>query len=631
MKTASGKAGGKNTTAEKNTEASVDGQLEKATVHLDAHSSKKEIERHKLAASRYPTIKRFLEGEISAGQAAKEIGLQRSAFYRLAKRAKNSRGYHCIVPCKTGRPQGAIGQEEKVELLIEEMIDKYFVGKAATASHVWKQCQAYADVRQIRRPGYPTVLRRIKELGDREIDLRKHGPEYVEEHYGPKPGYKKTSRALEWVQIDHTVVDIIIVDEVTRKPIGRPWISLAICIHTRVILGFYLSLLPPSAVTVAMLVENCSLPKDRLLSALDLPSDYWPMYGLAEVFHADNAKEFVSDVFELNLDDYGSKVEHRVINKKHQGGHIESLIGKMMTTKVHFLRGTTYSNVVQRKGTNSQKNATNSFEDLQYTIACEVRSYHETKHSGIGMTPAQKWEESNLENPITRLVPEEEHEYFRYLMYPEVAEKHVSNKGIQFKKRVYYSPSIDDKIQGKVLIKYDPYDLDYLLVKINEKFVKIPCVRNQWGRSKYWEVCRHQIQQKGVRNGTMTVAGGESTRRANERQLQAFNTTKAAKSAETKARKREAGEKQHKEYSKNISGGAATVQAEIDNNLHEEGNHKAKPSKPTKTKKPSYNRQPPETFAASEQKFNVKRVSLDIKSILDAELEADFTDDIILY
>ncbi|KEZ75588.1 MULTISPECIES: hypothetical protein [Pseudomonas syringae group] len=251
-------------------------QVTSAAEHLNAESTSEEIKRHQLATHRYPMIKSFLEGQISAKKAAKAIGLQLAAFYRLAQRAKGSLSYRSIVSRKIGRPQGAVSEIVEIETLIQQMTDKHYVGKAANFAHVWTQCQAEADRRGIKRPGYPTVRRRILSLGKREMDLRKHGVEYVNEKYGPKPGYKETSRPLKWVQIDHTVVDLIIVDAVTRKVIGRPWLSLAVCLHTRVILGFYLSLLPPSAVTVAMLVENCVMSKDRLLAYLKLPG--WRSY-----------------------------------------------------------------------------------------------------------------------------------------------------------------------------------------------------------------------------------------------------------------------------------------------------------------------------------------------------------------
>jgi len=36
------------------------------------------------------------------------------------------------------------------------------------------------------------------------------------------------SEPLELVQIDHTLVDVIVVDDLSRTSIGRPWLSLAI-------------------------------------------------------------------------------------------------------------------------------------------------------------------------------------------------------------------------------------------------------------------------------------------------------------------------------------------------------------------------------------------------------------------
>lgn len=48
------------------------------------------------------------------------------------------------------------------------------------------------------------------------------------------------------VQIDHTLVDIIIVDPVERLPIGRPYVTFAIDVYSRCIAGFVLSLEAPS-------------------------------------------------------------------------------------------------------------------------------------------------------------------------------------------------------------------------------------------------------------------------------------------------------------------------------------------------------------------------------------------------
>jgi len=54
------------------------------------------------------------------------------------------------------------------------------------------------------------------------------------------------------VQIDHTPADIILVDSFERKPIGRPWVTLAIDIATRMVTGYYVSFEAPSRLSIAL-------------------------------------------------------------------------------------------------------------------------------------------------------------------------------------------------------------------------------------------------------------------------------------------------------------------------------------------------------------------------------------------
>lgn len=52
----------------------------------------------------------------------------------------------------------------------------------------------------------------------------------------------------------HTTVDLIVVDEVTRQPIGRPVLTVAIDIHTPFVAGFYLALNYPSTLLAKVCV-----------------------------------------------------------------------------------------------------------------------------------------------------------------------------------------------------------------------------------------------------------------------------------------------------------------------------------------------------------------------------------------
>ncbi|MGY2686127.1 transposase [Pseudomonas tolaasii] len=514
---------------------------------IDGSSPPEEINRHKLASERFAIIRRFLTGSILAADGAQALGISKSQFYKLAACCHGETGYKKLVRGKRGRKKGGTALDPAVESLIEEMFGEHFKGPAATYSTVWSACQAEADARKIVRPSYYTVRRRIQAKNKRLLFELQYGKEAANQKFGARPGHKITKRPLEWVQFDHTVVDLLIVDDRERKKIiGRPWVSMAICLHTRVVLGFYLSLLPPSSVSVAMLIENCVLPKDEILKSMGLDKNLWPVFGLMETIHTDNAKEFVSDVLVLNCDHYGIAVKHRDIGKKHQGGHIESLIGKFMTKKIHFLPGTTGSNILMRKALDSEARAAITFRKLREFFIYQICAYHETKHSGLGCTPMEAWNGHFRDGVEPNQLPELERKTFRFKFFPEAPNKLVVSEGIELFRRFYYAPCLKDHVRSRVLVKYDPYNLDEIQVKLpDEQWYTIPCVRNNFNRSPDFEIYRVERQTRSARDGTISVFGGQALLKGRKVVKEEISAT-----AKAKRDKKQQGLVEHDAYQK---------------------------------------------------------------------------------
>jgi putative transposase len=95
------------------------------------------------------------------------------------------------------------------------------------------------------------------------------------------PDIPKTRRALGIVQADHTPVDLIVVDEVSRLPIGRPWVTIIFDVATRAVLGFHATLEAPSATSIAMALSMACLSKSKWLRSLAIDLD-WPMHVIPE-------------------------------------------------------------------------------------------------------------------------------------------------------------------------------------------------------------------------------------------------------------------------------------------------------------------------------------------------------------
>lgn len=74
--------------------------------------------------------------------------------------------------------------------------------------------------------------------------------------------------------------------------------------------GFYLSFDPPSALSVALVLTQAALPKERWLAErqISLP---WPVSGIPDWIETDNGEEFHSAAFERGAAEYGIKLTYR--------------------------------------------------------------------------------------------------------------------------------------------------------------------------------------------------------------------------------------------------------------------------------------------------------------------------------
>jgi putative transposase len=188
------------------------------------------------------------------------------------------------------------------------------------------------------------------------------------------------------VQIDHTRVDAIVVDETHRLPIGRPWLTLAVDVATRVVVGLYVSLEAPSSTSVALCLSQAVLPKESWLRSRALTCA-WPAWGVPRAVHADNGADFTSSALRRGCDEHGIALILRPIATPHYGGHIERLIGTIMG-RVHLLPGTTGSNSMDKGAYPAEGESALTMAELEVWLAIEIcEHYHQRVHRSLRRSP----------------------------------------------------------------------------------------------------------------------------------------------------------------------------------------------------------------------------------------------------
>jgi len=266
---------------------------------------------------------------------------------------------------------------------------------------------------------------------------------------------------------------VLIVDDVHRLHVGRPWLTVAIDVYSRCIVGFYLSLDPPSEVSVGMCLVHAILHKDAWLAELQVAAN-WPIFGIPHTVHADNGKEFRSSMITRAAEQHRFKVEWRKVKTPNWGGHIERLIGTF-NTEMHSLPGTTFSNIAQRGEYAPHKEAVFTLAELEVYLTkyiCNV--YHQKQHSSTGRAPLKMYEHGLLGDGVTpgRGVPPlpRDPATLRLDFMPFI-ERTIQQYGVQLDKISYYDNVLNpwirvrDKATGKprkFVFRRDPRDISVI-------------------------------------------------------------------------------------------------------------------------------------------------------------------------
>ncbi len=95
---------------------------------------------------------------------------------------------------------------------------------------------------QIKPPHNNTIRNRILAVSEKQRDKERFGAKIASEKHDAFPGhFPGADWPLAVVQIDHTKFDIMLVDDIHRLCIGRPWVTPAIDVFSRMVVGLRLS------------------------------------------------------------------------------------------------------------------------------------------------------------------------------------------------------------------------------------------------------------------------------------------------------------------------------------------------------------------------------------------------------
>jgi len=446
---------------------------------------------------------RYHRTRVDIEAAAKIVERSPQTIYRWLSLYEKDGTITSFLP--KGRSDKGDGRlDDQVEAIIQEMIKNLLMKREfGTFKDVHRDVKRACLVKNLKVPGQTAIRDRFLQISEKERVASRQGKKVAKEKFTPLRGsFPGADHPLDVLQIDHTPADVIIVDDVFRKAIGRLTLTIAIDVYSRALMGFNMWLEAPSAATVGLCLFHAMLPKEKWLQARGLKTS-WPCYGRPRKIHTDNAKEFRGTVLGRACKSYGIDLEQRPKGSPNFGGHVERGF-RTYLRKIQTLQGTTFSNVRSKFDYDADGNAMMTIMEFEYWFTTYItKLYHTDFHTGINDTPIARFKAGLLGvdgKPgigLPEIFTDEERLRLDFLPFFErtVQEYGVRIHDIHYnddilRPRIHEMDPDHPKEARKFIFRRDPSDISviYFWDPDNESYREIPTAHRGRPPAALWEV-----------------------------------------------------------------------------------------------------------------------------------------------
>ncbi|AZN40414.1 DDE-type integrase/transposase/recombinase [Paenibacillus albus] len=305
-----------------------------------------------------PFVRERVDQLIKEGYHHKGNRFSRASIYRWLKDYCNSnRNIWSLVSIydKCG-PKGKLLDRE-VEIIIQKMIDHFYKRREAVNPkdvfelviyEIDQTNESRDDGDKLPYPSQSTVYRRVDQRDQEDLARSKKGRRAAFEKYRQVKLQKKPDRPLQRVEIDHTKLDLFLVDDEKKIPLGRPYITILYDVFSGYPLGFYIGYEPSSYHAVMQALKHAISPKNYVKELFPDVENSWDSYGLPELLVTDRGKDFMSSHLDDACAQLNIKLEHTPGRSPWYKGAVERHFRTLNQQLVHKIPGTTFSNIFDK-------------------------------------------------------------------------------------------------------------------------------------------------------------------------------------------------------------------------------------------------------------------------------------------
>ncbi|HEX9468257.1 MAG TPA: hypothetical protein VF957_01815, partial [Bradyrhizobium sp.] len=357
-----------------------------------------------------------------------------------------------------------------------------------------------------------------------ETVKKKFGKAQADAQFAGNVNPVQATRLLEVVMIDSTVADAwCVLDDESLLPLGRPTITIAIDLFTRMILAVIVTFEPPSLFTTMAALKRVNVHKRDINARWPKILRHNDGWGKPTMVVVDNELSQVGKSYQAACEDAKINVRWAPVKRPQFKAVVERAF---LTIKQMLLDrlpgGLPYKPELMRQlGIDPKDISTITLDKLTELINQAVNDvYHYTEHDTIGIPPALAWEKSKAKHKRPYIGDAE----FLERAFGALRDGTLTTSGITFERMTFHDPLItqtllDDlagtaprrarrksplsSLNPRVRFKFNPANIDVIHVwnSKRKKYISLPnlSAKATAGLSLWhWKILRLWAKQESI-------------------------------------------------------------------------------------------------------------------------------------
>jgi putative transposase len=373
------------------------------------------------------------------------------------------------------------------ETLIQESIDDYYLTKERRSKQAaYNEYIKYVKTENSERTAasrdslvpvsYSTYVRRIGERPKYEVTVSRYGAQIARRRFNMIEGHLPADHPLDYVEIDHTLVNLYVVDDESYLPLGRPWLTALKDRHTKMALGLFLSFSPPSLQSIFGALRH-SLEGHHLATSLwpDIENP-WTSSGVGATYVSDRGTDFSALVYRMALRSLGAEYQYCERHTPWHKSSIERFFGTIETTLFESIPGKTFRSLAAREDYDPAQTAVVRFSVLVYLIHKWAADFHNASpNRRTGDRPIDLWNEGIITAPPSLPASLDQLD----VVLGNVHTRRLSHEGLRCENMTYANTYLRDLMRDvgpgtNITFSLPPNDLGYIYVFDPRHKVNVP-------------------------------------------------------------------------------------------------------------------------------------------------------------